>query len=84
MAAGDGAHGNPRVGEAGRRFLIEQFARLTDAHLLAMLTAARVEQMAEPHVWQDPRTGRSYRGNEAWVAALRDKIRQVEERSCAP
>jgi hypothetical protein len=84
MAAGDRAHGNPRVGDAGRRLLLSQFQRLTDAHLVAILTAARVDQMAEPHVWRDARTGRSYRGVDAWVAALRDKVRQIEERSCAP
>jgi len=84
MAAGDLAQGNPRVGEAGRRFLVEQFGRLTDAHLRAILAAARVEQMGEPHVWQDPRSGRSYSGTEAWIAALKDKVRQIAERSCAP
>lgn len=84
LAAGDGAHGDPRVGEAGRRFLVEQFGRLTDAHLRAILATARVEEMGEPHVWRDPRSGRSYEGTEAWVAALKDKVRQIAERSCAP
>ncbi len=84
MAAGDRAHGNPRIGDAGRRFLLAQFQRLTDAHLVAVLKAARVEQMGESHVWRDPRIGQAYSGVDAWVAALKDKLRQIEERSCAP
>lgn len=84
MAAGHGSRGNPRIGEAGRQFLLQQFRRLSDDHLRAILTAARVDQMGEEHSWKDPLTGQAYAGVDAWVMAFKDKVRQVEERRCAP
>ena len=56
MAAGEGSLGNPRIGEAGRLFLLNQLRRLTDDHLRALFTAARVEQMSDDHSWRDPET----------------------------
>jgi hypothetical protein len=73
MASGDGSLGNPRIGEAGRVFLLERLKRLTDEHLRAIFSAARVEQMTDDHA-----------GIEAWVGAFKQKVRQIEERTCAP
>lgn len=84
MAAGEGSLGHPRIGESGRLFLLEQMHRLSDEHLRAIFTAARVEQMAEGHQWRDPHTSVTYTATDAWVAAFKDKVRQIEARTCAP
>jgi hypothetical protein len=84
MAAGDGGRGDPRIGEAGRAFLQDRLHLLTDAHVRALMAAARVDKLSERQTWRDPRTGRSYAGFEAWVAAFEDKVRQITERRCAP
>jgi hypothetical protein len=73
MAAGEGSMSNPRIGEAGRLFLVERLKRLTDAHLRAIFTAARVEQITEDHAAVD-----------AWIGAFKDKVRQIQEHTCAP
>ncbi len=83
MAAGDGSLANPRIGEAGRLFLLNQLRRLTDDHLRALFTAARVEQMSDEHSWRDPESATVYTGLEAWIAAFKYKVRQIEERTCA-
>ena len=59
-------------------------ALLTDAHVRALMATARVEKLSEPHAWRDPSTGTSYKGSEAWVAAFKDKVRQITQRRCAP
>ena len=84
MAAGEGGRGDPRIGEAGRAFLQERLLHLTDAHVRALMTTARVEQLSESQVWRDPKTGTSYVGSDAWVAAFKDKVRQITDRRCAP
>jgi hypothetical protein len=84
MAAGEGGRGDPRIGEAGRAFLQDRLLRLTDAHVRALMTTARVEKLSETHEWRDPGTGKSYVGSDAWVAAFTDKVRQITERRCAP
>ena len=84
MAAGEGGQGDPRIGEAGRAFLQDRLLLLTDAHVRALMATARVEKLSEPHTWRDPSTGTSYVGSEAWVAAFKDKVRQITERRCAP
>ena len=84
MAAGDGGRGNPAVSEAGRAFLQDRLLLLTDAHVRALLTTARVEKMSEPQTWKDRRTGTAYTGVDAWVAAFKDKVRQITDRRCAP
>jgi len=84
MAAGEGGRGDPRVGEAGRAFLQERLLLLTDAHVRALMTTARVEKLSGDQVWQDPKTHTSYTGLDAWVAAFRDKVRQITEQRCAP
>ena len=84
MAAGEGGQGDPRIGEAGRAFLQDRLILLTDAHVRALMATARVEKLSEPHKWRDPSTGTSHVGSEAWVAAFKDKVRQITERRCAP
>jgi len=84
MAAGDGSRGDPRIGEAGRAFLADRLLLLTDAHVRALMATARVEKLSEEHTWKDPATGKTYTGSEAWVAAFKDKVRQITERRCAP
>ena len=76
--------GTLRVSEAGRAFLQDRLLLLTDAHVRALLTTARVEKMSEPQTWKDPRTGTEYTGVDAWVAAFKDKVRQITDRRCAP
>jgi hypothetical protein len=83
MAAGDDARGDPRIGEAGRAFLQDRLSLLTDAHVRALMTTARVEKLSETQEWKDP-AGKSHVGLEAWVAAFKDKVRQITERRCAP
>jgi hypothetical protein len=78
MAAGDGSMGDPRISEAGRAFLLERLRRLTDAHLKAIFGAARVNLMTKD---DDESKGSTVDG---WVAAFKDKVRQIGERTCAP
>lgn len=82
MAAGEGGRGNPRVGEAGRAFLQDRLQRLTDEHVRAFLSAARVDKLGTTQTWQDP-TGTVHTGLNAWAAAFKDKVRQIAERRCA-
>ncbi len=84
MAAGEGGRGDPRVGEAGRAFLQDRLLLFTDAHVRALMATARVDKLSEPQSWRDPTTGVSYTGAEAWVAAFKDKVRQITGRRCAP
>ena len=83
MAAGDESLGHPRIGEAGRLFLLDQLRRLTDDRLRAILTAARIEKMSDGHSWRAPNSAVEYKGIDAWVAAFKHKVRQIEERTCA-
>ena len=83
MKAGDGGRGDPRIGEAGRAFLQERLLLLTDAHVRALMATARVDKLVEAQTWRDP-SGTEYSGSEAWVAAFKDKVRQISERHCAP
>jgi hypothetical protein len=78
MAAGDGSMGDPLIGEAGRKFLFDRLQRLTDDHLKAIFGAARVNLMTKDD--DDPR-GSTVEG---WVAAFKDKVRQIGARTCAP
>ncbi len=83
LSARGGGRGHPRVSEAGRQFFLAQAGRLTDAHVHAVMQAARVDQIADS-VWHDPRTGVSSTGAAAWVAVWRDKMAQIAARTCAP
>ena len=84
MAAGEGGRGDPRIGEAGRAFLEQRLLLLTDAHIRALMSTARVEKLSETHEWRDPVSGTTHVGSEAWVAAFKDKVRQITQRRCAP
>ncbi len=84
MAAGEGGRGDPRIGEAGRAFLEQRLLLLTDAHIRALMATARVEKLSESHEWRDPVSGTTHVGSEAWVAAFKDKVRQITQRRCAP
>ena len=84
IAAGEGGRADPRIGEAGRAFLQDRLLLLTDAHVRALMATARVDKLSEQNTWRDPSTGTSYAGSEAWVAAFKDKVRQITERRCAP
>jgi hypothetical protein len=70
LAAGRDGEGNPEISEDGRRFLLERLYRLTPAHVRAIFTAARVDQLHRPI--------------DEWVAAFEDKVRQIEARQCQP
>jgi hypothetical protein len=84
IAAGEGSLANPRIGEAGRAFLLDRLHRLSDDHLRAIFTAARVDQMSEPLIWRDPASAVVHTGTDAWVAAFKNKVQQIESRTCAP
>jgi len=84
VTAGEQGQGDPRIGEAGRAFLQDRLRLLTDAHVRALMSTARVEKLSEPHTWRDPSTGTSHVGFDAWVAAFKDKVRQITQRRCAP
>ncbi len=84
VSAGSGAEAHPRIGEAGRLFLLRQLQRLGRDHLRAIFTAARVDSMDEAHRWRDPHNGKEYAGVDAWIAVLQDKVQQIQAQSCAP
>jgi hypothetical protein len=82
LAAGRDGEGDPEISEEGRRFLLEQLSRLTPAHVRAIFTAARVDQIHRPHVAASSGAGLS--AIDEWVAAFEDKVRQIEGRQCRP
>jgi hypothetical protein len=82
VSAGPDAEENPRVGEAGRRFLSERLASLTPAHLRAIFETARVTEIAEPHEWRDPKTKQLLTGVDAWVAVFQHKVEELGAMSC--
>ncbi len=55
----------------GRQFFLAQAARLTDAHLRALLQAARVDQIEDAQTWRDPGTGQSFSGIDALGRGIR-------------
>jgi len=77
MAAGGGGNAHPLITEAGRRFLAERLHQLTDDHLRSIFRAARVDQLPEHRS-----AGES--AVEAWVAAFKEKVRQIDTRHCGP
>ena len=48
------------------------------------MSTARVEKLAGSQVWKDPKTSTSYTGLDGWVAAFKDKVRQITDQRCAP
>ena len=85
MAAGEGGRGDPRIGEAGRAFLQDRLAAV-DRRTRARADGDRPRREA----LRTARLARSQHrdvvmsGSEAWVAAFKDKVRQITERHCAP
>jgi hypothetical protein len=73
--------GSPRIGEAGRRHLAEQLARLSDAHIRALFEAGRVDVLGEP-TYTEPATGVTRRGVDAWVAAFKHKREEIRAARC--
>jgi hypothetical protein len=82
LAAGHDGEGDPEISEEGRRFLLEQLSRLTPAHVRAIFTAARVDQLRRPRA--APSSGAGLTAVDEWVAAFQDKVRQIEARHCRP
>jgi hypothetical protein len=71
-----GTLSNPRISEAGRRFLAERLSRLSDRQLRAMFTAARVERR------NDQIEGRPVTADD-WVHAFKEKREQIVRQRCA-
>ena len=82
LAAGRDGEGDPEISEDGRRFLLEQLHRLTPAHVRAIFTAARVDQLHRPRTV--PPGGAGLTAIDEWAAAFEDKVRQIETRPCQP
>jgi len=80
LAAGRDGEGDPEISEDGRRFLLEQLSRLTPAHVRAIFTAARVDQLHRPGA--APSSSAGLTAIDEWVAAFEDKVRQIETRQC--
>jgi hypothetical protein len=77
LAAGGDGEGDPVISEQGRRFLLDQLHRLTNAHVRAIFAAARVNQL--------PRARGAASSGDAideWTAAFEDKVRQIEVARC--
>jgi hypothetical protein len=80
LAAGRDGEGDPKISEDGRRFLLEQLSRLTPAHVRAIFTAARVDQLHRPR--GAPSSAAGLTAIDEWVAAFEDKVRQIATRQC--
>jgi hypothetical protein len=65
-----------RISEEGRLFLAGKLAALSDRQLTDMFTAARFHDFP----WEHPEDGDLRR----WVAAFRDRQRQIAERPPCP
>jgi hypothetical protein len=70
FAAGHNGEPDPIISEEGRRFLLEQLQRLTPAHVRALFTAARVDQLGDSVT--------------DWVDAFEDKVNQIAAARCLP
>ncbi len=81
LAAGSGGNAHPRITEEGRQFLADRLHQLSDEHLRAIFTAARVDQLLE----ERQETGASAAAVvDAWVSAFKEKVRQIDARHCQP
>jgi len=70
---------DPVISEAGRSFLADRLAQLSDDQLRDMFEAARVQ--LRPRAPQDGRSG--FPATDEWVSAFKEKRRQIVERRCA-
>jgi len=82
FTAGGHAKASAPVGEAGRAFLANQLARLSDAHIRALFEAARLDALGDKIAWTDPKTGQVLQGLDAWVAAFKQKREQISGARC--
>ena len=80
--AGANPAAEPRISEAGRKFLADLLASLTDAHIRALFEADRVDQLGEPAQWRDPETKEVHTGIDAWVAAFKHKRAEIAAAHC--
>jgi len=80
--AGANQAGEPRISEAGRKFLADLLGSLTDAHIRALFEAGRVDQLGERMEWRDPATKQTYTGIDAWVAAFKHKRAEIAAARC--
>jgi predicted glycoside hydrolase/deacetylase ChbG (UPF0249 family) len=70
---------DPPISEAGRQFLADLLMQLTDAQLHDMFEAARVTlRLRDPH---DISSG--FPTIDEWVAAFKEKRREIVEHHCA-
>lgn len=69
---------DPVISDEGRRLLSSLLQRLTDSQLRDLFTVARFPLRSEVR-YTDPE-GRDV---DAWVAAFKDKVAQITDRSCA-
>jgi hypothetical protein len=83
FTAGSNAKASTPLSEAGRKFLADQLARLTDEHIRAFFQAARVELLGERFSWTVPGTGKPFSGIDAWVAAFKYKREQLSNVRCS-
>jgi hypothetical protein len=70
---------HPRIGEAGRRFLAQRLALLSDRQIEDMFKAARVEMRGE--TLTENGTKRAVTVAD-WVRAFKDKRHEIEEQRC--
>ena len=57
-----------------------QSLRLSEEHLKALFTAARVELLGDENHYTDPATGHQLTGVDTWVAAFQEKIREIDNK----
>jgi len=65
---------NPRIGEAGRAFLASLLDQLTDTQLFDLFDVARFDRRVI--------AGQPSASIESWVAAFKEKRRQIDEARC--
>jgi hypothetical protein len=82
FTAGGHAKASAPVGEAGRQFLADQLARLSDAHIRALFEAARLDALGDKVAWTDPKTRQVLQGLDAWVGAFKQKREQISSARC--
>lgn len=82
LTAGGHAKASAPVGEAGRQFLADRLAQLTDAHIRALFEAARLDSLGDKVRWTDVKTGKTLQGVDAWVAAFKMKRDEITAARC--
>jgi hypothetical protein len=68
--------GEPRISEAGRRFLADRLRQLSHAQIVALFRGARFHEYA--------RQSERGRDVESWAAAFEDRVRQIADRPPCP